>query len=86
MCVIQDKQQADDRLTNNFSKCSEQHLDNHLPFKYDDSKAERKQHLIDLCQDGYIIRYSTRRLTPLFTAQRLNGSLLKAARENVRKK
>ena len=79
-CVLQKQNQSNDRLTNYPSNCS----DTYLPFKYDDSKAENGS-LKDLCQDGYIIHYSTRRRTPLFTAQRLNGSLLKAVRENVRK-
>ena len=62
----QDKTAADDQLTKDFKVCLPSHVEKHLPFKYDDSKAENKQYLKDLCQDGYVIRYSTRRRTPLF--------------------
>ena len=48
-----------------------------MPFKYDDSQAEETRHLKTLCQDGYMIRYSTRRKTPLFTAERMDGTVLK---------
>ena len=51
-------------------------LQYHLPFKYDDKRIS-KDGLSTLVQNGYIIRYSKRRQTPAFTAQKLDGKLLK---------
>ena len=57
-----------------------------MPFMFDDKNTEDANHLKDLCQGGYVIRYSTRRRTPLFTAERLNGAILSSVPQNkVRK-
>ena len=48
-----------------------------MPFDYDDRAAVTNiNNLKRLCQDGYVIRYSTERRTPLFTAERLDGTVL----------
>ena len=62
-----------------FSKCPDGHFEEHLPFKYDVSKTKDFNSLKTLCQDGYVILYSTRRKTPLFTAERLDGPAFKKA-------
>ena len=49
----------------------------HLPFKYDDKRISKDGLLSTLVQNGYIIRYSKRQQTPVFTAQKLDGKLLK---------
>ena len=87
----QDKTVADDQLTKDFKDCPSSHVKQHLPFDYDDRNAVTDDRnaetdvskLKTLCQDGYIIRYSTERRTPLFTAQRMNGAVRKAAIASV---
>ena len=66
-CSLQEKDQAKSRL---FSTCKDEHLNEHLPFEYDVSNTKDVNSLKKLCQDGYIILYSNRRRTPLFTAER----------------
>ena len=69
---------ADDRLTNNFNNCPDLHLEQHLPFAYDDTNAVADiRNLKTVCQDGYVIRYSTERRTPLYTAERLDGAVMR---------
>ena len=75
----QNRRRADNRLENKYKICPLKHLEQHLPFKYDASSTTDANNLKGLCQDGYIIIYSTRRKTPLFTAERLDGVVLKAA-------
>ena len=58
-------------------------MEEHLPFKYDDSKISKQAQLETLPQDGYITRYSKKRQIPLFTAQKLNGLLLKKLKKKV---
>ena len=80
------KLKADDRLIKEFSNCPISYQELFMPFKYDDSLADNEngKYLKTLCQDGYMNRYSTRRKTPLFTAERMDGSVLKALKESVR--
>ena len=67
--------------------CAVVHVDNtllqyHLPFQVNDKRIS-KDGLSTLVQNGYIIRYSKRRQTPVFTAQKLNGKLLKQLKAKV---
>ena len=82
--LLQERQNANERLTEHYKSCTKEDLRQHLPFEYDDSMSESASNIKTLCQDGYIIRYSTKRRTPLFTAQRFNGLDYKAARLSVR--
>ena len=56
--------------------------DFHMPFKFDDSKAEKAGDTEMLLQEGFINHYSKKRKTPVFTAQRLDGKILKATVSN----
>ena len=76
MCCLFLQNEADERLTNDFKDCKKKELTEHMPFTIDDSKTTDANYLRDLCQDGYVIRYSTKRRTPLFTAERLDGPTL----------
>ena len=57
-------------------------LKKHLPFKYDDTKMS-DEGLQLLVQDGFVIRYSDKRKTPLFTSQKLDGKVLKQIEDAV---
>ena len=68
------------RLQTYFKDCTNlNELKEHMPFDFEDRVTKDKQ-LKTLCQDGYIIRYSISRRTPLFTAERLDGTVLKSQR------
>ena len=70
--------EAQERLINDFNHCTgKKELKEHMPFNFDDRETTDNGYLKTLCQDGYIIRYSTRRKTPLFTAERLDGTVKK---------
>ena len=58
-------------------------LNHHLPFDYDDSSFTG-ENLKLLVQDGYVIRYSVQRKTPLFTAERLDGSALQSVKKPLK--
>ena len=55
-------------------------MERHMPFKYDDSHEED---VITLVQRGFITRYSKRRKTPIFTAQKLDGAAYKLLKDDV---
>ena len=81
--LLQTRQEANDRLEYQYSSCKKGHVEEQLPFKFDDSRT-KEANIMTLCQDGYIIRYSTERKTPLFTAQRMDGAVRNAAIAKVR--
>ena len=86
-CSLQENNQtiaiAKSRL---FLKCTSKHLKEHLPCKCVVRKTNKDfKSWKTLCQDGYVILYSTRRKTPLFTAERLDGLALEEAEKQVRK-
>ena len=56
--------------------------DYHMPFKFDDSQLVENK--VFLLQRGFINRFSKKRKTPIFTAQKLDGKALKTLRENVK--
>ena len=58
-------------------------LNQHLPFKYDD-RSFNVENLKLLVQDSYVIRYSIQRKTPLFTAERLDGSALRSVKKPLK--
>ena len=69
---LQEVTEADNHLKTYFTTCPTDHVKQHLPFDFNDRNAVTDiKNLKTLCQDGYIIRYSTERRTPLFTAERL---------------
>ena len=74
MQVNEKRKEADKQL---FKTCPPEHLKKHLPFKYTVTNRNA-YYLKTLCQKGYVIIYSTRRKIPLFTAERLDGAVLKA--------
>ena len=59
-------------------------IDFHMPFKFDDSQVEIKENIVLLLQKGFINRYSKRRKTPIFTAQKLDGKSYKNLKEKVK--
>ena len=57
-------------------------LEEHLPFNYDDTQMN-DEGLQLLVQDGFVIRYSDKRKTPLFTSQKLEGTVLRQVEDEV---
>ena len=56
-------------------------LPENMPIDFDDSKTEDSKHLMTLVQDGFVTRYCPIRLTPTFTAQKLDGAILNYLRK-----
>lgn len=56
-------------------------MSHHLPIRVDCRRAENNANIVKLAQDSFVTYYSTRRKTPLFVAERLNGHAVRAWRK-----